>query len=453
MTREPLPLAEEVLRILSSQDDNSSAPLEVSDARVGLALIQLAAGKEVTALDLSDACKSTAENAQCVIARRMLCVGASHYSVLGVPRSATDSDIRENYRRLIALVHPDSRPEGFPVDSAIRVNLAYAVLSDPDDRVRYDASLLDTGARIAEQRALQPRPGSAATASRPKPARSRRLDELVNALAARRSLVWMAGLLVLPIIWVLAARISTVPPTKLVEVHPKLRFEMDSAVVTETRAVAKRATSPAARATAPTPVEGLSSIALEASRSLTIESEKRLAGSTGERSTIPLTGSILLPPVKPPEPMPPAGPAAMRPRDASRNDMAALRPVLADTLVRDSAPVPGEAVAELLAQLADAVESGSIERLDGLLGERMPGRARVIAGFESVFRATRKRELRYVQIDQQGQSRPLAFSGVAELGLTAMDGTTSTQRLVLSGAVERRGERVQLARWSSHPVQ
>ncbi|MFN3630220.1 MAG: DnaJ domain-containing protein [Casimicrobiaceae bacterium] len=445
-------LAEEVLRILSSSRDDRSAPIEVSDARVGLALIQLAAGKEVTALDLGGSCQPPAENAQRVIVRRMLCPNASHYSALGVPRSATDGEIRENYRRLIALVHPDVRPEGFPVDSAIRVNLAYSVLSDPNARAHYDESLLDACAMPMGQRASQPPPGSTASAHRRNTARPRRLDELVNAWATRRSLVWMAGLLVLPIIWALVSQSSTAPPTRLVEAPRKPRLEQHATVVTETRAAAEPSPSPSA-ATALASVQKMGSIAEAASRSRTFENNKALAGSTGEQPTIRPTGSIPLLSIRPPELTTSSGSMPLTKRDATRDDMAAFRPVLADTTLREASPVPGRAVAELLAQLVDAVEAGSVEHLNGLLGERMPGRAGVMADFERIFRDTRKRELRYVRIEQQAQSQPPTFSGVAELGLTAMDGTTSTQRLFLSGAVEQRGERVQLVHWSSHPVQ
>lgn len=446
-------LAEEVLHILSSKDDDSSAPLEVSDARVGLALIQLAAGKEVTALDLGDACQSTAEDAQRVMTRRMLSPTASHYAVLGVPRTASGSDIRENYRRLIALVHPDSRPKGLPVDSAIQVNLAYGVLSDPDARARYDASLLNADTSSSGVGAAQSR-SSAGPAPTPSSAVSPgRFDGLVNALTARRSLVWMAALLMLPIVWVLATRSGTPAPTRLVEARPKLQLDEEASAVSERAASAGLVTS---NATAPgRPSETQSPMALAASRSLTIESERKLlAGSGGERPVAAGTSSATNALTGAPESATAhVTPTLTRPRDTARDEAVALRPVLAEAPARGQGAGPGQAIPELLARLADAVESGSIDRLNGLLGERMPGRASVMADFESVFRATRKRELRYVRIDQQVQSRPQTFSGVAELGLTAPDGTTSTQRLFLSGAVERRGERVQLARWSSHPVQ
>ncbi len=263
----------------------------------------------------------------------------------------------------------------------------------------------------------------------------------------------MAALLMLPIVWVLATRSGTPAPTRLVEARPKLQLDHEASTVSERAASAGLATSNSISPGSPS--ETQSPMALAASRSLTIESERKLlAGSGGERPVAAGTSSTTIASTGAPESATAhAAPTPTRPRDAARDEPSALRPVLAEAPARDQSTVSGQAVAELLAQLADAVESGSIERLNGLLGERMPGRTAVMADFESVFRATRKRELRYVRIDQQGRSRLQTFSGVAELGLTAMDGTTSTQRLFLSGAVERRGERVQLARWSSHPVQ
>jgi curved DNA-binding protein CbpA len=455
----PSLLAEETLRILSAE--GCVDPLEVSDARVGLALIQLAAGKDITALGLGDAASVSSTQALQVMMRRMLTPAASHYAVLGVPRSASGSDIRENYRRLIALVHPDSRPKGLPADSAIQVNLAYAILSDPDARARYDASLSDTPARAADDVI---RPHSAAAQSSPASASNglTRFDGWVSALRARRSLVWMAALLVMPLVWVLATRSNTAPPTRLIEARPKLQVahESPSAETRIARAESGAAISPPA--SVPSPGDPQPSVALAASRSLTAESERRIAATGAGTGLVLPNESMIASPSRRLEPIavPSPGAASARQRDplpevpsGGAAGAGTIRPVLAASPTRDLPADRGQGVAEFLAQLADAVEAGSVDRLSSLLDDQMPGRAGVIADFENVFRSTRKRELRYLRIEQQRQSQRDSFSGVAELGLTSADGSSSTQRLFLSGTIERRGDRAKLARWSSHPVQ
>lgn len=66
------------------------------------------------------------------------------YLVLGIPRDASGTAIRTAYRRLAKEHHPDrvgtSRSERFR-----HVSEAYSVLSDPDRRRRYDATLEPIG--------------------------------------------------------------------------------------------------------------------------------------------------------------------------------------------------------------------------------------------------------------------------------------------------------------------
>ena len=77
---------------------------------------------------------------------RQVCLwdGATHYQVLCVPQGARRETIKEHYHGLIALLHPDRQEaasEHWPAGAAQRVNQAYAVLSDDDQRAHYDAGL------------------------------------------------------------------------------------------------------------------------------------------------------------------------------------------------------------------------------------------------------------------------------------------------------------------------
>jgi molecular chaperone DnaJ len=80
----------------------------------------------------------------------------THYDTLRVPPSATDAEIREAYRRLARLHHPDrvaSEPVASDPVSMPQINEAYRVLGDPARRAVYDAGLRsDTSSRPATAR-------------------------------------------------------------------------------------------------------------------------------------------------------------------------------------------------------------------------------------------------------------------------------------------------------------
>lgn len=63
----------------------------------------------------------------------------NYYDVLGVPRTATEKDIRQAYRRLARQYHPDVNPGDKSTEEKFKeINQAYEVLSDPEKRRKYD---------------------------------------------------------------------------------------------------------------------------------------------------------------------------------------------------------------------------------------------------------------------------------------------------------------------------
>jgi molecular chaperone DnaJ/curved DNA-binding protein len=62
-----------------------------------------------------------------------------YYDVLGVPRSASEKEIRQAYRKLARQYHPDLNPNDKPAETKFKeIGQAYEVLSDPDKRKLYD---------------------------------------------------------------------------------------------------------------------------------------------------------------------------------------------------------------------------------------------------------------------------------------------------------------------------
>lgn len=62
-----------------------------------------------------------------------------YYQTLGVSRDATDADLKKAFRRLAKEHHPDRNPGDPHAEERFKeINEAYAVLSDPAQRKRYD---------------------------------------------------------------------------------------------------------------------------------------------------------------------------------------------------------------------------------------------------------------------------------------------------------------------------
>ncbi len=63
-----------------------------------------------------------------------------YYQILGVPRTATQDDVKKAYRKLARQYHPDNNPGDKQAEAKFKeVNEANEVLSDPQKRQKYDA--------------------------------------------------------------------------------------------------------------------------------------------------------------------------------------------------------------------------------------------------------------------------------------------------------------------------
>jgi curved DNA-binding protein len=63
-----------------------------------------------------------------------------YYQVLGIPRNATEQQIKKAYRKLAMQYHPDRNPgnEKWANEKFKEVNEAFSVLGDPEKRKQYD---------------------------------------------------------------------------------------------------------------------------------------------------------------------------------------------------------------------------------------------------------------------------------------------------------------------------
>jgi DnaJ-class molecular chaperone len=71
-------------------------------------------------------------------------MAADPYSILGVARGATESDIKKAYRKLAKELHPDTNQDNpKAADRFAQVTNAYDLLSDTEKRARFDRGELD----------------------------------------------------------------------------------------------------------------------------------------------------------------------------------------------------------------------------------------------------------------------------------------------------------------------
>jgi len=67
-------------------------------------------------------------------------VAKDYYGILGLPRNASDGELKKAYRRLAMKYHPDRNvgEEKWANEKFKEINEAYAVLGDPQKREQYD---------------------------------------------------------------------------------------------------------------------------------------------------------------------------------------------------------------------------------------------------------------------------------------------------------------------------
>jgi molecular chaperone DnaJ len=77
---------------------------------------------------------------------------SNHYDTLKVSSSASQAEIKQAYRRLVKLFHPDSNQDTANHEQIIRINAAYEVLGDSQSRLNYDHQLRGESLKLNSDR-------------------------------------------------------------------------------------------------------------------------------------------------------------------------------------------------------------------------------------------------------------------------------------------------------------
>jgi curved DNA-binding protein CbpA len=113
-----------------------------------------------------------------------------HYTLLGVPFSATSTQIDQAYRRAMKRAHPDRQHQARRAEAeelARRLNAAYAVLSNPIKRQAYDRTIRQQVIQdqimrryVGGFQTVDERPSAARVSPRPEPTAAERRERSRN---------------------------------------------------------------------------------------------------------------------------------------------------------------------------------------------------------------------------------------------------------------------------------
>ena len=472
-------------------------PFRLNSSAVGKALIQLAGGKVPTSLSQFAASDGSARpevqrSASRFVAEVLLSPARNYFTTLGLSEEFDAGELRDNFRRLMALVHPDARPVGFPDDAASRVNRAYAVLADANSRETYAALELGT----VSIRALTPMPSPSlpieiTSRRRSSNAGSSRLLGWANALRARRSLLWLAVLLLVPTGLAVQSLFAHKESQRLVQARPPLSFLLpfnalektpaltDSTIAasppterTESSGAAEAKPTPASRFIARSTILKIESNQIEASpavmqprptitsqlssKSVEISSRPQVVAAASvtlaqvNAVSEPQTRDAALPETsvvtRAPDPQSPLTQPSITETGAISGPLATIanNPQRAYSGVDKGEVAPkvrSTDAEDVVVRFSNAYELGSIGAFSQLLSPAMPGRRQMLSEYERVFFATRQRTIKFNQLKHSALGERLATSGYAVVTTTDRDNRIMTQRVFLEFEIGRdRGE-------------
>ena len=452
-------------------------------------ILQLAAGRgaQSTARDAA----RLREASMFFIRAALLYPGADHYAVLGLPAGSDAPDLKERYRLLMRLIHPDfasGEAQGWPADAAVRVNKAYEVLSSSVLRREYDEQL--AGLRAQRQAAAAAAPVRAA------PPAARRRDHAAS--GGTKRLAWglaiAAGFLLLLVLFPrqepehLVQRRPVAPPaernangappraaapspTDVVAVArmPAVDVPVATPAPTVPAAPAPAAPVPAAVPPAaasviqPAPAAALAKVpaaAPSAPRQVALAAPAiaRPAPVEPPRSRPPelAVEQVAVPPPLP-VPAPPIQPIAATSLPSASVTLPAASAVPVAKLIPSAIPNPVPTLSDaqpVLTQMLQLLESGSGEQLLRLLeadARQAPGAQALSRQYEQLVKGARP--VRLLQVEFRGEPREGTLLVTGRIRFHAGEPTVGShgQRMLLRAEFVSRSGKVLLTGLSGAP--
>ena len=495
-------LSEDLRRFIAAPGD-VSLPFSFVDDQVGSAIVQIAAGKAT--VDLMQQIGATTpissddlrSAAQRFVAKVMLHTSSDLFTVLGVSHAGEAETYRDNYRRLMAMVHPDARPTGFPTDAAIRVNHAYAVLSDAEQYENYKAQLdalrdqalavSSMGAGARAKRASRPISG---------PGFAGRIGTLLLRARERGLLLWLALLLLVPVGGALYLTLSETPHVRLVEARPNLgdaqvgvalappvtssltapaapvarvnEAANDSSENAKHKSARKQPSELSLRPNAPTSSQASPTPVLRFETSLSMSRLATLVQPTSNVPSLPVSASPKPPSSKGPTSLAPVASIAsiasanVDPPTREANvdqatNVATVRPasVAVSNVMPNATSEPRVSPADasdVLVMLSNAYESGSVAAFSNVFAPTMTARRQVLSDYERVFQQTRQRSIRFTDFKHKANGQRIVTSGNAVVSTVDNDNRASSRRIFLEIEISRTPDGLKIERLHNFPL-
>ncbi len=436
---------------------------EPRDDYVGAALIALASAKvprriaEQVGDEVSNVRRDAARR---LIASHFFAFDADFYRILGARRTTPDDLLRKNYQRMMALVHPDSSPVGFPIDAAARANKAYATLSERSLRDVYDQSLAASSSTVVT---AAPRVDVAKNAGlRGEPnSHLARIKRLLPTLGFRKGLIALGAGMLFACGLGLYQLMSSESHVVLVEARPRLAQSVElssSAPIVETPVAqldGAVSTVPPSQAAAGVP-------SLSTPLRLTTELRKTVADKpTTRQKYTPADPAVIAPvetatvAIQPPNSVSGTkrvadGPSVNAARTESASQMATEWPAQTTAPpVRDERSAAD--IDALLAQFASAFEAGSLSAMKQSFSTSMNGRNAVLADYERVFQSTKQRNIYFSKMRHNPLSAERVMaSGIATVATVDLENRSVRQRVFLEIEISREAAGARISRIANY---
>ncbi len=355
---------------------------------------------------------------------------ATLYEVLGVARDATEQEIREAFRFLMQLIHPDRQDarREWPDAFAARANHAYTTLRDAESRAKFDREEMERAARsrmaqgaaavtAAPHGAQWPKPGRIARRPPPRAVLPEWLTAGVGGFARAHPAVVAFGML----IGIAALVIGSAAWER--GAGGLAREARDPA---PTSLPAPPETTTVATVPAPEPVADLR----------TVQRADRLAAVAPKPE-----------PVAPAVPTP-ANVAPTVPDMPPERTVAAIAPTPAAAAV--PAPTPDEIEAQFVA-FVDAYNRGRLDAMAALFDNdaqtiQRQGRAAIRSDYDDLFRRSDSRRMSVSRMSWTLSGDVAQVKAEGAVRIAWRDGREAEERLALDMDLARRDGRVVIIR-------